>query len=69
MRIPPDPRPSRPRGKAGADDYDLELSDAPPEVRRTVIRDEAKLVEILWAWLEGDRAAVDALDWGPLERP
>ncbi|MGM7645944.1 hypothetical protein ACSVDM_13670 [Nocardia sp. JW2] len=53
----------------GADDYDLELSDAPPEVRRTVIRDEAQLVEILWAWLEGDRETVDALDWGPLEQP
>ncbi|MCA2207308.1 hypothetical protein [Nocardia rosealba] len=68
MRIPPDPRPSRPRGKAGAD-YDLELSDAPPDARHTAIRDEAKPVEILWAWLEGDRAAVDALDWGPLEQP
>ncbi|KAF0846704.1 hypothetical protein [Nocardia caishijiensis] len=49
----------------GPDDYDLEISDAPSKTRSTVVRDEAELVAILWAWLEGDRAAVDALDWEP----
>ncbi|MBC7300713.1 MAG: hypothetical protein H5T78_07150 [Nocardia sp.] len=44
-------------------DYDLELCDAPPEISRTVVRDEARLVEVLWAWLDGDRAELDTLDW------
>ncbi|MFE1593422.1 hypothetical protein [Nocardia sp. NPDC058705] len=47
----------------GPNNYDLELSTVPPEISRTVVRDEAQIVEVLWAWLEGDLATVAALDW------
>ena len=53
-----------------ATDFYLEWSDAPPPApsRQTVVNDEAQIVGLLWAWLEGDYTELDALDWKSFDR-
>ena len=53
-----------------ATDFDLEWCDAPPPApsRQAVVNDEAQIVALLWAWLEGDYTELDALDWESVDR-
>ncbi|MDH6284508.1 hypothetical protein [Prescottella agglutinans] len=53
-----------------ATDFDLQWCDAPPPapIRQAVVNDEAQIVALLWAWLEGDRTELDTLDWESVDR-